>query len=64
MKNTKREVVERLVAFNYGELTFLSRLLSHTREQVPNSGVTHAVRALVERTQEKVDRALNSRFRR
>lgn len=63
MKNTKREVVERLVPFNYGELEFLRRLCSSADSALqPNQGAAWAVKALLERVQDKLSRAQRARY--
>lgn len=62
MKNTKREVVERLVPLNYGEIEFLRRLCGTALSALPTQGVTHAARALVDRVEDKLNRAARARY--
>ena len=56
MKNRKREVVERLVPFNRGELEFLRRLVQECWEGM-SVRPGYAARPMVERVREKLDRA-------
>lgn len=62
MKNTKREVIERLVPLNVAEIDFVRALAIRQRDHL--QGETWPSRNLVERIISKLDRARNPPRRR
>ncbi len=59
MKNTRREILERLVPFNRGELQFLKNCVDRMDDRLRKDDSLREVLPLTSRVNEKLWRALN-----
>lgn len=62
MKNAKREVIERCVSLNRGELLSLRQLVGRAADEM-RDGCAYDCRPLLYRIREKLDRAIDWRRR-